>query len=126
MRQEQKLKLSGGEILETSEISCNTGTSISVKELFYNTPARYKFLKQDFTEFRYIREWIQKTAIANLDISFKLINEGKTVFSSNGDGNIHNLIYSLYGKQTEENIVDVNYESEDIKITGVVRKYTFS
>ena len=96
------------------------GTSISVNELFYNTPVRYKFLKQDFTEFRYIREWVEKIAIANLDISFKLINEGKIVFSSSGNGKIHDIIYSLYGKQVQENIVDVNYEDENIKITGIV------
>lgn len=103
-----------------SETPCNTGTSIIVKELFYNTPARYKFLKQDFTEFRYIKEWVQKVAISHLDISFKLINEGKVIFSSNGDGNIKNLIYSIYGKRVEENISDINFEDENIKITGVV------
>ena len=76
------------------------GTSITVNELFFNTPARYKFLKQDFTEFRYINEWVQKAAIANLDIAFKLINEGKVVFSSKGNGKMHDIIYSIYGKQT--------------------------
>ena len=120
MKLEQKQKLVGGEILDVSEASCNTGTSISVKELFFNTPVRYKFLKQDFTEFRYIKEWVQKIAIANLDISFKLINEGKIVFSSTGNGNIHDIIYSIYGKSIEENIIDVNFEDENIKITGVV------
>ena len=120
MNLELKQKLDGGEILEISEFPCNKGTSISVKELFFNTPVRYKFLKQDFTEFRYIKEWVQKTAIANLDISFKLINEGKVVFSSTGNGNIHDIIYSIYGKSIEENIVDVDFEDGNIKITGIV------
>ena len=115
-----KVIAEGGDILEITETPCNTGTSISVNDLFFNTPVRYKFLKQDFTEFRFIREWVEKTAIANLDISFKLINEGKIIFSSNGDGNIHNIVYSIFGKQTRENIVDVDFESDGIKITGIV------
>ena len=114
------MKLLLGNILDVQDISCNTGTSITVKELFFNTPARYKFLKQDFTEFRYIKEWVQKASISHLDISFKLINEGKVVFSSNGDGNIKNIVYSIYGKQVEENISEINYEDDNIKITGIV------
>ena len=115
-----KIVAEGGEILSVDDISCNTGTSITVKELFFNTPARYKFLKQDFTEFRYIREWVEKIAIANLDISFKLINEGKQIFLSSGNGNIHDIIYSIYGKQVKENISDVNFIDDDVKISGVV------
>lgn len=115
-----KVIAEGGEILEVEEIPSNRGTSISVNELFFNTPVRYKFLKQDFTEFRYIREWIEKTAIANLDISFKLINEGKLIFSSNGNGNVHDIVYSIYGKSVEENIIDVDFKDEGIRITGIV------
>ncbi|MBR1540577.1 MAG: DNA mismatch repair endonuclease MutL [Clostridia bacterium] len=115
-----KVVAESGEVLKVEEVSCNTGTSISVNELFFNTPVRYKFLKQDFTEFRYIREWVEKTAMANLDISFKLINEGKIVFSSNGNGNIHDIVYAIYGKQTEEKIVDVDFKEDDIRITGIV------
>ena len=100
------------------------GTSIAVRELFFNTPVRYKFLKQDFTEFRYIKEWVEKTAMANLDISFKLFNEGKIVFSSSGNGNIHDIVYAMYGKQVEENIIDVEFQEENMRVTGIVRKYT--
>lgn len=121
-----KVIAESGEVLSVEEISCNKGTTITINELFFNTPVRYKFLKQDFTEFRYIREWVEKTAIANLDISFKLINEGKTIFYSNGNGKIHDIIYSIYGKQTEENIVDIDFKEDNIRITGIARKYTFS
>ncbi|MCI8308991.1 MAG: hypothetical protein HFJ45_01990 [Clostridia bacterium] len=102
------------------------GTSITVENLFFNTPVRYKFLKQDFTEFKYIKEWIQKVAMANPDISFRLVNEGKSVFYSNGNGKLSDIIYTLYGKEIQENIIDVNYEEDNIKITGVVRKYACS
>ena len=92
--------------------------------MFFNTPVRYKFLKQDFTEAKYIKEWLQKAALANPEISFRLIIDGKAVFYSNGNGNIEDIIYNLYGKETKENLVDINYEDGDIKITGVARKYT--
>ena len=91
-----------------------------VEELFFNTPVRYKFLKKDQTETRVIKEWVQKAAIANLDISFRLINDEKTVFQSNGNGKIEDIIYTIYGKEIKENIVKVNYEEDSIKITGVV------
>ena len=97
------------------------GTSITVEDLFFNTPVRYKFLKQDSTELKYIKDWVTKASLANPDISFKLINEGKIIFSSNGNGNLHDIIYNLYGKSIEENIIDVNYEENNIQITGVVR-----
>ena len=81
-----KVIAKAGDILEKEEVVTQTGTSIIVEDLFFNTPVRYKFLKQDSTEFRYIKELIQKIAMANLNISFKLLNDGKTVFSSNGSG----------------------------------------
>ncbi len=59
-------------------------------------------------------------AIANLDISFKLINEGKTVFISNGNGNIKDVIYTLYGKELNDNISFINFEEGDIKVTGII------
>ena len=121
-----KVLAEAGEVLEISETTANVGTTIIVNELFFNTPVRYKFLKQDFTEFRYIREWVEKIAIANTDISFKLINEGKVIFSSNGNGKLDDIIYSIFGKQTKENIIDINFKDEDINITGVVRKYFIS
>ena len=76
-------------------------------------------MKQDATEFRYIKELIQKIALANPNIAIKLISDGKNVFSSNGNGNINDIIYVLYGKDVTENIINVNYEEDGIKVTGV-------
>ena len=115
-----KMVSRAGEIEKMEEVAANKGTTIIVEELFFNTPVRYKFLKKDQTETRAIKEWIQKAAIANLDISFKFINDGKLVFQSNGDGKIEDIIYKIYGKEIKENIVKVNYEEDKIKITGVV------
>ena len=115
-----KIVARAGNIEEAGEVAANQGTTIMVEELFFNTPVRYKFLKKDQTETRVIKEWVQKAAIANLDISFRLINDGKTVFQSNGNGKIEDIIYTIYGKEIKENIVKVNYEENSIKITGVV------
>ena len=115
-----KIVARAGNIEEAGEVAANQGTTIIVEELFFNTPVRYKFLKKDQTETRAIKEWVQKAAIANLDISFRLINDGKAVFQSNGNGKIEDIIYTIYGKEIKENIVKVNYEENSIKITGVV------
>lgn len=115
-----KVIAKAGDILEKEEVATQTGTSIIVEDLFFNTPVRYKFLKQDSTEFRYIKELIQKIAMANLNISFKLLNDGKTVFSSNGSGDIKDIVYILYGRECKDNIINVDYKECGIKVTGVI------
>ena len=109
-----------GNILEKQHVQNQVGTTIIVEDLFFNTPVRYKFLKQDATEFRYIKELIEKMALANLDISFKLINNSKIVFKSSGNGKITDIIYNLYGKDISNNLVNVNFDDGNIKITGVI------
>ena len=115
-----KVVAKAGNILEFEECGAPTGTTIIVENLFFNTPVRYKFLKQDSTEFKYIKDWVQKTAIANPTIAFRLINDGKVVFSTTGNGSLTDIIYLLYGKEIKENLVEVNYNQDDIKITGVI------
>lgn len=121
-----KIIAEAGEIIELDEIGLPVGTTIMVEKLFFNTPVRYKFLKNDATEFRYIKEWVQKTALVNSNIAFKLINDGKTVFQTNGNGNIRDIIYLLYGKEIEKNLLEVNYENEGIKVTGVIGNTTIA
>lgn len=121
-----KIIAEAGEIIEVDEIGLPVGTTIIVEKLFFNTPVRYKFLKNDATEFRYIKEWVQKTALVNSNIAFKLINDGKTVFQTNGNGNIRDIIYLLYGKEIEKNLLEVNYENEGIKVTGVIGNTTIA
>ena len=121
-----KIIAEAGKIVEIEEIGIPVGTTIMVEKLFFNTPVRYKFLKNDATEFRYIKEWVQKTALVNSNIAFKLINDGKIVFQTNGNGNIRDIIYLLYGKEIEKNLLDVNYESEGIKVTGVIGNTTIA
>ena len=115
-----KLVAEAGDILEREETGAQLGTTIMVENLFFNVPVRYKFLKQDATEFKYIKDWIQKAALSIPSISFKLINEGKVCFQSNGNGKIEDVIYSIYGKEIKENLVKVNFEEDDVKVTGVI------
>ena len=93
---------------------------MTVENLFFNVPVRYKFLKNDATEFRYIKELVQKIALSNLDVSIKLINEGKNVFHSTGNGKIEDIVYTLFGKEVKDNLIKVDHKEGEIRITGVV------
>ena len=117
-----RLVVEAGKVLEEGEIGCKTGTSITVKNLFFNTPVRYKFLKKDFTESGYIEDVITRMALVHPNISFKLINTGKTVIQTNGNGDIQAVIYGIYGKDIAENVLKVDYTYEDIHISGVIGK----
>ena len=117
-----KIVISGGDIIEKTEAASKTGTTITVNELFYNTPVRYKFLKKDFTEAGYIEDAINRIAIANPNISITLINNGRTIIQTSGNGNLEDVIYHVFGKEAAQNIIPVDYEYDDMKVTGVIGK----
>ena len=117
-----KVVVEGGDILEKEETGCQTGTSITVQNLFYNTPVRYKFLKKDYTEAGYIEDAITRIALVNPNIAIKLINTGKTIIQTNGRGDLKSVVYSIYGKDVANGITEVNYQYETITISGVIGK----
>ena len=117
-----RIVIEAGKTLEFEETGCPVGTSIVVKNLFFNTPVRYKFLRKDFTEAGYIEDVITRIALVNPDIAIKLVNTGKTVIQTSGNGNLQDVIYSIYGKDIASSVLDVDYTFEDIHITGVVGK----
>ncbi len=117
-----RVVVEAGNILEKEEAGCKTGTTITVRNLFFNTPVRYKFLKKDYTESGYIEDVITRIALVNPSIAIKLINTGKTVIQTNGSGDMKSVIYSIYGKDIANGIMEVSYKYEDIQITGVVGK----
>lgn len=117
-----KIVVEAGEVISEEEVATTNGTTITVTNLFFNTPVRYKFLKRDYTEVGYIDDVMRHLALINKDIAFTLINNGKVLMQTNGSGEFKNVIYSLYDKELAENIVEVEYQHEDIKITGVVGK----
>lgn len=112
----------GGNVLEKQETGCPNGTSITVENLFYNTPVRYKFLKKDFTEAGYIEDAITRIALIHPEIAIKLVSSGKTIIQTPGNSNMQSVVYGIYGKDIAENILDVDYLYDDIRITGVVGK----
>lgn len=117
-----RIVVEGGKTLEFGEVGAPIGTTITVKNLFYNTPVRYKFLKKDYTESGYIEDAITRLALVNKNISFKLINTGKTVIQTSGNNDEKSVIYSIYGKDIAEAVIETDYEYEGIHVYGVVGK----
>ena len=117
-----KVVVEAGNVLEKEEAGCRTGTTITVRNLFFNTPVRYKFLKKDYTESGYIEDAITRIALVNPNVAIKLINTGKTVIQTNGSGSLKDVIYSIYGKDVASSILDVNYQYEDITVSGAIGK----
>ena len=117
-----KVIVEGGKILEKTEVGAPVGTSITVTNLFYNTPVRYKFLKKDFTEAGYIEDTVSRIALVHPEISIKLINTGRTVIQTNGNGDLKTVIYSIYGKDVANALIPTDYVYDDIHVYGVVGK----
>ena len=117
-----KIVIEAGNIISKEDIATNTGTTIIVTNLFFNTPVRYKFLKKDYTEVGYIDEALRYLALVNKEISFRLTNNGKVLFSTNGSGEFKNVIYSLYDREVAENIIEVENTFDDIRVYGVIGK----
>ena len=117
-----KVVVEAGNVLQKEETGCRTGTIITVRNLFFNTPVRYKFLKKDYTESGYIEDVVTRIALVNPNIAIKLINTGKTVIQTNGNGELKSVIYSIYGKDIANAISEVSYKYEDVNITGVIGK----
>ncbi len=117
-----RIVVEAGNVLEKEVAPSSIGTSITVKNLFFNTPVRYKFLKKDYTESGYIEDVLTRVALIHPEIAIKLINTGKTVIQTNGSGDIKAVLYSIYGKTVASACMPVSYTYEDIQIDGVVGK----
>ena len=104
------------------EVAANNGTVIEVKDLFSNVPVRKKFLKSIPKENAYVEDIIIKFAIVRSDIAFTLIIDDKIRFNSSGDGSLKNVLFSLYGKEIVENIVEIDEVVDDIRIQGYISK----
>ncbi len=117
-----RIEIEGGRITNKEETGCPKGTAITITDLFFNTPVRYKFLKKDFTEAGYIEDAVTRLALVHPEVAIKLINSGKTIIQTPGNNEPKATIYSIYGKDIAENILDVDYIYEDVHITGVIGK----
>ena len=117
-------KIFGGEEIELTEAGCPVGTTLIVRDLFFNIPARMKFLKKDVQEGNYIASILEKIAVSYPQISFKFIRDGKLNFSTPGDDNLKSAIYAVYGKEYTEALLPVEYEANGISVTGFTGKPT--
>ena len=115
-----KFIIKGGEKESIEEIGTPDGTTIIVKNLFYNTPARYKFLKTDRSEGNYVANAVDKIALSNTGISFKFIRDNRTVLQTSGDGKLENAIYSVFGKDFLDTLIPVELSLNEKKIYGFV------
>lgn len=116
------ITVQGGCVTEKRPAGCPVGTSIAVRELFFNTPARYKFLKKDTTEAGYIIDIISRIALSHPEISFTLVNTGSKVLHTPGNGDLKSAVFSVYGAETARNLLEVDYRDEHFRIKGFVGK----
>ena len=115
-----RVKVEAGNILSKEEYAAVTGTKIEIRDVFYNVPARFKFLKKDYTEAGYIEDVVTRIALSNPDISLKYINNGKTIIQTSGSGNLRDTIYDIFGKEIYDSVIPIDYETSDMKLFGML------
>jgi DNA mismatch repair protein MutL len=121
-----ELVIEGGKILSCSPAGCAKGTEVCVKDLFFNVPARKKFLRTLAVEEKQIIETIYSLAIANPDVSFELISDSREIFNSQGNKNFSSRIRTFFGKSAAENLLPVNFEEAGITISGLTAKHGYT
>lgn len=121
-----KYEINGGVEISGKEIGCPDGTTFVVKNLFYNTPARKKFLKTPMTEGSYISDIMEKIAMSHPEISFRYINNNKLKFQTSGNGKLKDVIYQIYGRDISSNLVPFNLETEYANVSGYIGKPVIS
>ncbi|MCM1284830.1 MAG: DNA mismatch repair endonuclease MutL [Acetobacter sp.] len=117
-----RYEIAGGEELDFDEAGCPKGTTIVVRDIFFNTPARMKFLKKDVTEGNSVAGVVDRMAIAHPEISFRFIRDGKQTLITSGNGNLQSAIYSVFGKEAVDGLIEVDYTYENMRVTGFVSK----
>lgn len=117
--------IEGTEEKSLEKSGCPDGTTIIIRDIFYNVPARLKFLKKDVTEGNAISSMISRIALSHPEISIKFIRDNKQELFTPGDGNLYSAVYSVFGKQFAASLIPVNYELNGIKVTGFTVKPIF-
>lgn len=118
------IRIDGGEQTECQQTGGQAGTTVIVENLFFNVPARRKFLRTNATEGRYINELLTRLALSRPDVRFKLVSNDKEVLSTPGNGSLFDTITALYGKKVSDELLKVDFTGTDVKITGYIGKPT--
>lgn len=121
-----RYEISGGEEIAVEDAGCPKGTTIVVRDIFFNTPARMKFLKKDVTEGNAVAGIVDRMAISHPDISFRFIRDDKQTLITSGNGELLSAVYSVFGKEVSDALISVDYTFDNMHITGYVSKPTAS
>lgn len=121
-----RYEIAGGQELELADAGCPVGTTIVVADLFYNTPARMKFLKKDVTEANAVAGVVERIAVSHPEISFRFIRDGKQVLVTSGNGDLKSTVYSVFGRDFAQSLVPVDYEINNMRVSGFVTKPSMS
>lgn len=114
--------IEGGNELVLEDAGCPDGTTIVVSDIFYNTPARMKFLKKDVSEANAVSAVVDRIALSHPEVSIRFIRDGKQVMLTNGNGDLLSTIYSVLGKEISDTMIPVDYEIDSIKVSGYISK----
>ncbi|MDD6620484.1 MAG: DNA mismatch repair endonuclease MutL [Eubacteriales bacterium] len=121
-----RYEIVGGEEISIDDAGCPKGTTIVVRDIFFNTPARMKFLKKDVTEGNSVAGVVDRMAISHPEISFRFIRDGKQTLITSGNGDLKSAIYSVFGKEVSDGLIPVDYSYENMRVSGYVSKPTAS
>ena len=121
-----RITIEGGRVTEKVPVGVADGTTIIVRDLFYNTPARLKFLKKDHTESGLIIDFMCRMTLAYPAIRFRLINNGKMLFHTSGKGDVLENIFAVFGKETAENLIAFEGEDEECRVSGFISQPTYT
>lgn len=115
-----KAYVDAGNVKYVEPAASTQGTKIEIFDVFYNVPARFKFLKKDSTEAGYIEDVVRRIALANPNISFKYINNSKTIIQTSGNASLKSVVYDIFGREVYDNIIPVKYEYNSMNVEGVI------
>lgn len=121
-----RYEIAGGQELDFSDAGCPVGTTIVVADIFFNTPARMKFLKKDVTEANAVAGVVERIAVSHPEISFRFIRDGKQTLVTSGNGDLKSTIYSVFGREFANSLIPVDYEINNMRVSGFVTKPSMS
>lgn len=121
-----RYEIAGSQEIEFCEAGCPVGTTICVADIFFNTPARMKFLKKDVTEANAVASVVEKIAVSHPEISFRFIRDGKQTLITSGNGELRDAIYSVFGREFAQSLIPVDYTNNNMRVSGFVTKPSMS
>ena len=118
--------IEGGKEQSLEDTGAPDGTTFLIRQLFYNVPARRKFLKTPMTEAGHIQDLLMRLALSHPEVSFQFVNNGQEKLRTSGNGKLKDVIYSIYGREAASNLIDMDYEKEGVRIAGYLGRPSVS